>query len=307
MSLPVAFQAGDLVIIPEGEYIDICVTHEDNLTSTHTVKIKDYLNMSNIFFRRKYNLPKNYDRSINNSRILSRGVELVQLISPVEKDKGQLIFEAGDWVVRSLPIEHQTLSEGVSYSLNKYPTKKLSPTKKWIKVVAKPIVWPDQAFERWYPICEIFFTRIPRLVPYVELHRPMNNWDKNTFVWWEVYNTSHFKNGYFIPNLEYLDDIIFLPFAVQMDSDDNKKLKNSKGPGWLVKIKNDKWRKENGSGRSHFQNENYLHIDTYQENGFDYFYVPLTQISISLHCPVTFDESLSVLGNGVPCEIQPIK
>ena len=93
MSLPVAFQAGDLVIIPESEYIDICVTHEDNLTSTCTVKIKDYLNMSNIFFRRKYNLPENYDRSIDNSRILSKGLDIVQLIKPVERDKGQTIFE----------------------------------------------------------------------------------------------------------------------------------------------------------------------------------------------------------------------
>ena len=77
--------------------------------------------------------------------------------------------------------------------------------------------------------------------------------------------------------------------------------------GIKVKIKKDKWCKEIGSGRTNFQNENNLHIETYQENGFDYFYVPLTQISISFHCPVTFDESLSVLGNGIPCEIQPIK
>jgi hypothetical protein len=83
-----------------------------------------------------------------------------------------------------------------------------------------------------------------------------------------------------------------------MDVEDRKSIQGE-GPGWLIKIHQDNWAKIRGDGMTslvHFQNENYAHLDTYRENSFDYFYVPM-----ALASPVKYNVLNSRASNGLSC------
>lgn len=317
MDSSVPFYPGDIVIIPDNDVIEFYSDETVGENSIIKFKVADYLNMPDILFHKKYDT--DFDRSLKN-RLCLRTCRVIQLID----------YKSGNWWCRFLPfvnIDKIDFGEE-NYSLNKYPLKKFSSTKNWIKVTPQ-IVFESNAqnkdytctysFDRWYPIKNISFNyKKQRLLPDLELFTPDNNWDKNTYVWWQTY-CKHDKKLYcscrkrgksgrncacrpwIYP--EHLDETIFLPFAPQMNVEDTVKLKGE-GPGWLIKIHQDNWVKIRDDGIDslvHFQNENYSHLDTYRENSFDYFYVPMAHISFTLHCPVAFDESLSVLGKGIPC------
>lgn len=313
-SLP--FYPGDIVIIPDKDVIEFYVDGAAEVfLPTIEFKVVDYLNMPDILFHKKYGT--DFDRSQKN-RLCLRKCRVIQLIE----------YKSGNWWFRFLPFgSGDKIDFGEeNWSLNKYPLKKYNSTKNWIKVTPQAVFETNAlnrelntqySFDRWYPIKNISFnSEKQRVLPEVELFTPDNSWDRNSYVWWQTYSSNDKKicNSYRSCKIktcgcrpwiysEHIDKVIFLPFAPQMDVEDRKSIQGE-GPGWLIKIHQDNWAKIRGDGMTslvHFQNENYAHLDTYRENSFDYFYVPMAHISFTLHCPVTLDESLSVLGKGIPC------
>ena len=259
------YSPGDFVITTDSIFLDFELQPLNGRTYDTQVQVEDYMKLHPYIFEQKYGFPKPPENIID----WSNKVYLLLDYNP--RSKKWRVFQCPEFMMGQVPASVD--SNSWTHLLEENILTQVEPL-----IVNHPVF-------RWWLIEDMSKNAKSSVNQYtIKLHKPAS-WDTREAIW----KIPSMKNGrskvhpadqYMFQNASIVGpaEVELMPVGSIFCVDAEKFLKQY-APGFLIKIKRGEYYYQENGNRT-FNNEKYTGVETYQEDGFEYYYTDIRNFNL---------------------------
>ena len=257
------YSPGDFVISNKSVFLEFEPKVLDQRMYDSKIQVTDYMNLHPYIFEQKYGFPKPDDQTID------WGNQVYLLIDYNARSKKWKVFECPEFMMGEI-------HSGVGINSWTHLPEEHILTQVEPMVVNHPV-------HRWWLI-EDLEEEGSSVNEYLIKLKSTESWDTREGLWKipsqidpfrsKVYPGFLFKNSMVVGDPE----VDLIPLGTVFCVNAEKVLKQH-APGFLIKVKSDDYKYDEGGNKA-FNNEKYRGAETYQKDGFEYYYTDIRNFNL---------------------------